>query len=49
MINWKRAAKYFWEQFRLWVKAYNELADIYMIDESWSVGNAVTFTYSGKG
>jgi len=37
-MNWKAAAKYFWSQFRLWVGAYNEIADRYMIDESVSGG-----------
>ena len=45
MINWKQAAKYYRSQFLLWVQAYNELADVYKIAESRSVGNGVTFTY----
>jgi len=40
MINWKSVAKYFYQQFKLWVKAYNQVADVYMIDESWSVGSS---------
>ena len=40
MINWKAVAKYFYQQFRLWVKAYNQVADVYMIGESWSVGSS---------
>ena len=40
MINWKDAAKYFYRQFRLWVEAYNQVADVYMIGESWSAGPA---------
>ena len=38
MINWKKVAKYFYQQFHLWVKTYNEIADVYMIAESWSTG-----------
>ena len=45
MINWKSVAKYYYEEFRfyreqfmLWVEAYNDVADVYMIDESWSAG-----------
>jgi hypothetical protein len=40
MISFKAAAKYFYQQFKLWVKAYNQVADVYMIDESWSVGSS---------
>lgn len=40
MINWKKVAKYFYQQFRLWVKAYNQVADVYMINESCSVGSS---------
>ena len=39
MINWKSVAKYFYQQFRLWVKAYNQIADVYMVGESWSAGS----------
>lgn len=39
MINWKLVAKYFYQQFRLWVKAYNQIADVYMICETMSVGS----------
>jgi hypothetical protein len=38
VINWKLVAKYFYQQFVLWVKAYNEVANRYMIAESWSTG-----------
>ena len=38
-INWKVVAKHFYQQFKLWVKAYNQIADVYMIDESWSAGS----------
>lgn len=44
MINWKQATKYYREQFLLWVKSYNEIADIYMIDESWSAANPASVT-----
>lgn len=37
-MNWKAACKHFYQQFRLWVKAYNQVADVYMIAESWSSG-----------
>ena len=40
MIDWKAVAKYFYQQFRLWVEAYNDVAGVYMIDESWSAGPA---------
>lgn len=40
MINWKAVAKYFYQQFMLWVKAYNQVADVYMVGESWSVGSS---------
>lgn len=39
MINWKSAAKFWYSQFLLWEKAYNEVADRYMIVESWSTGS----------
>jgi hypothetical protein len=39
MVNWKSVAKFFYRQFRLWVKSYNEVADRYMIAESWSFGS----------
>lgn len=39
MINWKSAAKYYRRQFMLWAKSYNQIADVYMIGESWSVGS----------
>jgi len=39
MINWKAAAKFWYSQFLLWEKAYNQLADVYMIDESFSAGS----------
>lgn len=42
MINWKVAAKFWYSQFSLWQKAYNEIADVYMIDESFSVGTENT-------
>jgi hypothetical protein len=45
MINWKSAAKYFYQQFLLWVKAYNQVADVYMIGESWSVGSPYSVTH----
>jgi hypothetical protein len=44
-MNWKAAAKYFYHQFLLWVKAYNEIADIYMIDTTTTSNNAVTYQY----
>jgi hypothetical protein len=36
MAIWKFVAKFWYSQFLLWVKAYNEVADRYMIAESWS-------------
>jgi hypothetical protein len=47
-MNWKAACKHWYAQFLLWRSAYNEIADTYMIAESWSGGNAVTFWYSNK-
>jgi hypothetical protein len=48
-MNWKEVAKYFWKyyrsQFLLWVEMYNEVADVYMIDQSWSVGSENTTVY----
>jgi len=43
-INWKQAAKWYREQFLLWARAYNEIADIYMIEESLSAGNPYSAT-----
>ncbi len=40
MINWKQVAKWYRQQFLLWVKCYNEIADVYMVGESWSVGSS---------
>jgi len=45
MINWKEAAKYYRKQFLLWVQTYNSIADVYMIDQSWSVGSENTTVY----
>ena len=39
MINWKWVAKFWYQQFILWRNAYNEVADRYMIAESWSGGS----------
>ena len=43
-VNWKQAAKWYREQFLLWARAYNEIADIYMIEESLSAGNPYSAT-----
>lgn len=40
MINWKWVAKFFYQQFLAWETAYNEVADRYMIAESWSSGSS---------
>lgn len=37
-INWKSAAKWVYSQWVLYEKMYNEVADRYMIAESWSSG-----------
>jgi len=47
-MNWKRAAKHFYRQFLLWVKAYNSVADIYMIDTATTSDNAVTYRFEWK-
>jgi len=44
-MNWKAIAKYYRSQFLLWVKAYNEIGDRYMIDRSVTKSDAVTFRY----
>ena len=41
-MNWKEVAKYYRKQFLLWVQTYNSIADVYMIDQSWSVGSGAT-------
>jgi hypothetical protein len=49
MNIWKQIAKYFRRQFLLWRDMYNEVADVYMIDESWSsAGDSVTVCYAYK-
>ena len=39
MINWKLVAKWFYSQWTLYETMYNEVADRYMIAESWSTGS----------
>ena len=38
-MNWKAACKHWYEQFKVWVKAYNEVADIYMVSNTGRTAN----------